>query len=568
MGELALIYELYLEYQHQIEALEAAGHTGSTLYADYVAERDRAWNEYHTRGGYLPPLHAGESRVEDSSGELGPPKTRPVLRFGSRGPAVADAQRRLGIEDDGIFGSETRRHTKQFQRNAGLDDDGIIGELTWTALLDPTAHDPTRPEVPASPPDEVIEVCGDETNTIALIDGVLQWGTASAWCGDTAPLLGFFDTAAVSEGVDIEIYSDVSGQTYAAETIRMEGGHLHHPWPVLDVLPHHDGSKYKSSLEVLARVGDVQTSTPLRINFISKLDKAHYRSGHDHFDLSLDNYQLLISSDVKYVKGWAAQVVDLGSAVPPGTRGLLDDDFPWPGHRWMRNNGVVKEYWNGDAWVPLPAGFPLNDSNHFAVGFYESTGTAGAILEWLGADGRSFTSQYGGTWPETFPDWDIRASVHQAKIRQWEDVIRTTWTGKFNIRRTTCTSTDNTCCRYTTRAEVAFVLQDVFGEEVLIVADGNIRSNSALFFLGEARRAMPAHEFGHHLGNPDEYAGAESVDPTLNGDGAVNGIDPNSIMGQNMITVKSRHFRTICAHLSKMVRDQYGKMYTYEAVSP
>ena len=74
-----------------------------------------------------------------------------------------------------------------------------------------------------------------------------------------------------------------------------------------------------------------------------------------------------------------------------------------------------------------------------------------------------------------------------------------------------------------------------------------------------------AVEFGHHLGNPDEYAGAK-LDTTLNDDGATNGIDANSIMGQNLTTVKKRHYRTICKHFADMVKTHHGKTYTYEAV--
>jgi cell wall-associated NlpC family hydrolase len=56
------------------------------------------------------------------------------LRFGSRGPAVAAAQRALGILADGIFGRQTRRAVKSFQAAHGLVPDGIVGPLTRAAL--------------------------------------------------------------------------------------------------------------------------------------------------------------------------------------------------------------------------------------------------------------------------------------------------------------------------------------------------------------------------------------------------------------------------------------------------
>ena len=57
-----------------------------------------------------------------------------LLRMGSRGPAVADAQRALGIGADGVFGRQTRRAVRAFQRAHGLEVDGVIGPVTRGAL--------------------------------------------------------------------------------------------------------------------------------------------------------------------------------------------------------------------------------------------------------------------------------------------------------------------------------------------------------------------------------------------------------------------------------------------------
>lgn len=64
--------------------------------------------------------------------------TNPVgagdLKLGSRGPAVAAAQRALGIPADGVFGRQTRRAVRTFQRAHGLLIDGVIGPVTGGAL--------------------------------------------------------------------------------------------------------------------------------------------------------------------------------------------------------------------------------------------------------------------------------------------------------------------------------------------------------------------------------------------------------------------------------------------------
>jgi peptidoglycan hydrolase-like protein with peptidoglycan-binding domain len=56
------------------------------------------------------------------------------LRAGSRGAAVAAAQRALGIAADGVFGPQTRKAVRAFQRAHGLLVDGRIGPQTRTAL--------------------------------------------------------------------------------------------------------------------------------------------------------------------------------------------------------------------------------------------------------------------------------------------------------------------------------------------------------------------------------------------------------------------------------------------------
>ena len=57
-----------------------------------------------------------------------------LLRVGSRGPAVAKLQRKLGVAADGIFGPRTRAAVRAFQQRHGLLVDGIVGPQTRAAL--------------------------------------------------------------------------------------------------------------------------------------------------------------------------------------------------------------------------------------------------------------------------------------------------------------------------------------------------------------------------------------------------------------------------------------------------
>lgn len=67
------------------------------------------------------------------------PVTMPTIKRGSRGEAVKDWQRVIGVAADGAFGPITERETVEWQRShkdaAGFDllPDGIVGPKTWAA---------------------------------------------------------------------------------------------------------------------------------------------------------------------------------------------------------------------------------------------------------------------------------------------------------------------------------------------------------------------------------------------------------------------------------------------------
>ena len=67
--------------------------------------------------------------------------TRPTVRNGSRGAAVAALQQQLNaagarppLDADGKFGPMTLAAVRRFQAAAGLDADGVVGPRTWSAL--------------------------------------------------------------------------------------------------------------------------------------------------------------------------------------------------------------------------------------------------------------------------------------------------------------------------------------------------------------------------------------------------------------------------------------------------
>lgn len=381
----------------------------------------------------------------------------------------------------------------------------------------------------------------------------IKWDTAEVWCSGDAILSGTTQNYAAGDKVRCEI-KETGGSAIQSFEEPVSGSSFSHAWKVLDVLPKKDGGHFKSEMSVdgIGNGGEAKTPAPLKIKFVPNLPKTRYNIGDARFNLAAEDYNVTISEDAEYVKGWAASVVKLG-AHGTGLGGLLDGSLPWPGYRWMKRVGATDKFWDGAAWQYLPAGFAMSGANNFCVGFYKN--------------GVKYTSQYGGDWPDNFTDWDITAADKQSVIAGWKDAINQKWRGKFDLKREQCTSADSKCCRYPVKTDMRFVKKDTFSAGMLIISDGYIRSNSGLFFIGGRTASFP-HEFGHWLDNPDEYAGAKGVDDSVNDDGAAEGIDPTSIMGVQLDKVKKRHFKTICKHFANMVQTKTGKSWTYKAVTP
>lgn len=127
--------------------------------------------------------------------------TRPVLRRGSRGAAVVEAQNALmnvlqrSLRDgaDGIFGSDTENAVKEAQGRYGLPVSGVVDADTWTLLLSQEVvtssggGGTTQPNIPGtSGPgtgkprndgDFVVGGAGEKkSNTMMLVGGVAVAG--------------------------------------------------------------------------------------------------------------------------------------------------------------------------------------------------------------------------------------------------------------------------------------------------------------------------------------------------------------------------------------------------------
>ena len=66
--------------------------------------------------------------------------SRPLLRYGDRGPTVKYVQRALHLGPDGYFGTSTVRILKKYQASWGLRATGYTDRATWGRLTYTTKH--------------------------------------------------------------------------------------------------------------------------------------------------------------------------------------------------------------------------------------------------------------------------------------------------------------------------------------------------------------------------------------------------------------------------------------------
>ena len=142
------------------------------------------------------------------------------------------------------------------------------------------------------------------------------------------------------------------------------------------------------------------------------------------------------------------------------------------------------------------------------------------------------------------PDADVTAAELDDLRDTWEQGIQNRWSDRFKLNRTggIC----DCCEEYTVKFDAQFV--DSSEHHVVRVRQGPARSNMTTWDTDDDT-GTAAHEFGHMLGHPDEYADPNCPDRVVTNDG--------SIMRSTTGDPRQRHYAPFAQWISRRVCCQY-----------
>jgi hypothetical protein len=393
------------------------------------------------------------------------------------------------------------------------------------------------------------------TVTQPLITNV-RWEKAEEWFGAPVKLLA---TTCLKDGEEVTV-KVASENGLALETkAKAKRGRLEVVWtPCLCGVAAGEDGKYPERVEYYAEISKgEERAQPGRNFFLKVVTETGYHllsremiwSGywaHAEFEQRLHQGAVNVLVRKNILKGWQGVLVNLSRAGLTGTV----EGCPYEGHRWAKVSGlgqIPSKYHDGSKWVPMPKRFRPREKEFQSIGFilsgdqYIQGGAPTAI------------------WPERFKDYDFDDPVYLNKRASWKRDTENRWSRKFLIRPKPCSKgTAAGGCGYHLDLVFQMRIIETWQDNAIVLCKGMFRSNVACFSMEEPRVAMAAHEVGHYVGMPDEYKNG-GIDPSINGDGAVKGIDQSTIMGQSLGIVKKRHYTNFSRIVEEQVERKIGR---------
>lgn len=479
----------------------------------------------------------------------------PRLRLNSGGHVGAAGEGSAAEAYDLVFPIEAYAADDGRPRSGAGAGAGAGGERENTvARVDPIAAPPMKPPKPR--PKELLDAGKGPREPISL-----AWLERETWCSVPTPLWTNLDEEGPTQDEFIRLMDAADGSELGYDLTRFElAPALTHQLAVKTVLPREaaDGT-WEDHRELIATIREVRTAVAIRLRFLSSLPLTPYEEGRARFAVRVDNREVVVSSTIEYTRGWLHYVINLGDTVSSDTGGLIGyglhgtQDWRYCKAGFDDEGSDTLSYWDGASWVAVP---PV---------WRDSLGTKlHGVAVWR--EQGVVKTQHGELpWPDPVPEWSKWALDRKDELlRRIEQAIAEFWSGTHELKRDDCLSHEITCCRHGLRCEVRFVEVDAKTPRGIVLAENDSRANASAWPLYLDERTA-VHEFGHHLGNPDEYMGASSVDRTVSDDGARVGVDPKSIMGNGQI-VRYRHLDGVCAALAKAVQDHLGQSFRFSVV--